>query len=125
MVAQEPDRLGERGRIISIGSVFGARGFSNTAVYSATKAGLVGATRSLAVECAPHRILVNVINPGTVVTGMTSGLPEPVESCLEQKALLGFGSTDDTAGAAVFLASAEAKWITGQDLFVDGGYTIS
>lgn len=113
MVKQTPDQLGDRGRVIHIGSVCSARGFPNTAVYSATKAGLVGMNRVLAVECAPHRVVSNIISPGTVITNITRGLQGPLDDMLKARALLGYGAVEDIAGPAVFLASGESKWMTG------------
>jgi len=110
------------GRIINISSVAGLAGNAGQANYAASKAGLVGLTKSLALELASRSITVNAVAPGFIVTDMTGGLPENVKASVLQKIPLGrFGDPEDIAGAVAFLAGPEGKYITGQTLTVDGG----
>jgi 3-oxoacyl-[acyl-carrier protein] reductase len=110
------------GRIINITSVIGLIGNAGQANYAASKAGLIGLTKSLARELASRGITVNAIAPGLIETDMTGVLPDEVRQAILQKVPLGkLGQPDDIAGAVAYLASAEAKYITGQVLTVDGG----
>jgi len=110
------------GRIISISSVAGLSGNAGQANYSASKAGLIGLTKTLAKELASRSITVNAVAPGFITTDMTGGLPENVKaSVLSQIPLGRFGEPDDIAAAVSFLAGPEARYITGQTLTVDGG----
>jgi 3-oxoacyl-[acyl-carrier protein] reductase len=110
------------GRIINIASVIGLRGNAGQCNYAASKAGLIGFTKSLARELASRGITANVIAPGLIETDMTSGLNEELRAqVLKQIPMGGFGKTDDIAHAAVFLAGPGARYITGQVLTVDGG----
>ena len=110
------------GRIINITSVAGLAGNAGQANYSASKAGLVGLTKSLALELASRSITVNAVAPGFITTDMTGGLPENVKAAILQKIPLGrFGDPDDIACAVAFLAGPEGRYITGQVLTVDGG----
>jgi len=113
--------------VVLMSSVAAARGQAGMAVYSAAKAALEGAARSLAVELAPRRIRVNTLAAGAVRTAMhnqiTQRLPEAAAEAYEQKHLLGFGAPEDVARSAAFLLSDWARWITGTTLTVDGGYT--
>jgi len=110
------------GRIINISSVAGLAGNAGQANYSASKAGLVGLTKSLALELASRSITVNAVAPGFITTDMTVGLPDTVKANVMQKIPLGrFGEPDDIAGAVAFLAGPEGRYITGQVLTVDGG----
>ncbi len=110
------------GRIINISSVSGVLGNAGQANYSASKAGVIGLTKSAARELASRGITVNAIAPGFVNTEMTEGLSEKVRASAEAQIPLGkFGEPEDVAEAAVFLASQGAGYITGQVLHVDGG----
>lgn len=110
------------GRIIGIGSVVGATGNPGQANYAAAKAGLVGMSKALAQEVGSRGITVNVIAPGFVETPMTDVLNDEQKARLIAGIPLGrMGAPADVAGAAVFLASDEAAWITGAVLHVNGG----
>ena len=110
------------GRIINISSVIGLIGNAGQANYAASKAGLIGFTKSLAREVASRGITVNALAPGLIETDMTAVLSEEIRKNILSKIPLGaLGQPDDIASAVAFLASAEAKYITGQVLAVDGG----
>lgn len=110
------------GRIINISSVIGLIGNAGQGNYAASKAGLIGLTKSLARELASRGITVNAIAPGLIETDMTGVLSDEIRQAILQKIPLGkLGQPDDIAGAVAYLASAEAKYITGQVLTVDGG----
>lgn len=113
------------GKIINISSVSGVMGNAGQANYSASKAGVIGLTKSVARELASRGICVNAVAPGFVDTEMTQALPEKAREAAE--ALIPFGrmgSAGDIARAAVFLAGSGADYITGQVLCVDGGMAI-
>jgi 3-oxoacyl-[acyl-carrier protein] reductase len=113
------------GRIINITSIVGLSGNKGQANYAASKAGLIGFTKSVAKEYAGRGILANCIAPGYIETDMTSGLPDAAKATLLQGIALGrLGRSEDVAGAALFLASDLAAYITGQVLVVDGGMVI-
>ena len=110
------------GRVINITSVVGLTGNAGQANYAASKAGLIGLTKSVAKELASRNILVNAIAPGFVDTDMVSDLSEDTRKQLLARIPLGrAGTGDDIAAAVVFLASDQASYITGQVLVVDGG----
>jgi 3-oxoacyl-[acyl-carrier protein] reductase len=110
------------GRIINISSIVGLSGYRGLSVYSATKAGLDGFTRSLARELGSRNITVNSVAPGYLTTEMTEELGERQRQQIVGRTPLGrMGTAEDVAGAVQFLASAEADFITGQVLVVDGG----
>jgi 3-oxoacyl-[acyl-carrier protein] reductase len=111
-----------RGRIINISSVIGLIGNAGQANYAASKAGLLGFTKSLAREVASRGITVNAVAPGLIETDMTAVLSDEIRKMILSKIPLNaLGQPDDIASAVAFLASAEAKYITGQVLAVDGG----
>jgi 3-oxoacyl-[acyl-carrier protein] reductase len=110
------------GRIINISSIAGLTGNAGQANYSASKAGLIGLTKTLARELASRGITVNAVAPGLIETDMTTVLSDEIRQGILQKVPLGkLGEPDDVAGAVAYLASPEAKYITGQVLTVDGG----
>jgi 3-oxoacyl-[acyl-carrier protein] reductase len=110
------------GRIINISSVIAFTGTNHEAHYAASKAAVVGLTKSLALELAPYNITVNAIAPGWIETDMTSGATEDEKKkALEFVPLGRFGRPEDIAHAAVFLASDNASYITGQTLHINGG----
>lgn len=110
------------GRIINISSVVGESGNAGQANYAASKAGLLGLTKSLAIEMGSRGVTVNAVTPGMVETDMTSVLPaELKEKMLGSIPLKRFGRPEDIAAAVRFLASEEAGYITGQVIGVNGG----
>ena len=110
------------GRIIGIGSIVGATGNPGQANYAAAKAGLVGMTKALAQEVASRNVTVNMVSPGFIATPMTDGLTEAQKTKLNEQIPLGrMGSPTDIAAAVVYLASAEAAWVTGATMHVNGG----
>ena len=110
------------GRIINMSSAAGRMGNAGQANYAAAKAGLIGLTKTTARELASRGITCNAIAPGLIETDLTSDLPEAATEALKGLTPLGyFGTVDDVAAAAVYLASDEARYVTGQVLGVDGG----
>ncbi|HEY2139046.1 MAG TPA: 3-oxoacyl-[acyl-carrier-protein] reductase [Chthoniobacterales bacterium] len=110
------------GRIINISSIAGLTGNAGQANYAASKAGLIGLTKTLARELASRGITVNAVAPGLIETDMTTVLSDEIRQAILQKVPLGkLGEPEDIAAAVAYLASAEAKYITGQVLTVDGG----
>jgi 3-oxoacyl-[acyl-carrier protein] reductase len=110
------------GRIINISSVAGVMGNAGQTNYSASKAGLIGMTKTIARELAKKNVTANCIAPGFIDTEMSRKLPEPViEAAKQLIPMRRTGSVDDVAKAVAFLASDEAAYITGQVLCVDGG----
>jgi len=110
------------GRIINISSVVGQSGQAGQANYSASKAGLIGLTKSLAREFAPRQVLVNAVAPGFIRTRMTEGLKDEARAKISEMIPLGrMGEPGEVAKAALFLAGEDSAYITGQVLAVNGG----
>jgi gluconate 5-dehydrogenase len=113
------------GRIVVTGSVSAVYGMDLRAAYSATKAGLSGLVRSLAIEWGPMGVNVNAVGPGVIETPLTrpymDQFPNRVAATIANTPLRRLGTPEDVAGVVVFLASDAARFITGQTLFVDGG----
>jgi 3-oxoacyl-[acyl-carrier protein] reductase len=113
------------GRIVNITSIVGLIGNKGQANYAASKAGLIGFTKSVAKEYASRGILANCVAPGFIETDMTAALPDAARaSLLEDIALGRLGRPEDVAGAVLFLASDLAAYVTGQVLVVDGGMVV-
>ena len=114
------------GSIINVTSINSVRGFPGNPGYVAAKAGLAGLTRALAADYARDGIRVNALAPGYVATAMTAGSfadPAMHEDRRRHTMLGRWGNPEDLAGAAIFLASPASAYVTGQELFVDGGWT--
>lgn len=111
------------GRVINISSIIATTGFSGLSVYGATKAGLIGFSRSLSRELGRVGITVNCVSPGFMSTEMTSGLADEKLDIIKRRAPLGLAEPDDAAGAVVYLLSPDARRITGTCIVVDGGST--
>lgn len=110
------------GRIISVSSVVGLHGNAGQANYAASKAGLIGLTKSAAKEYAARNITANVVAPGFIATDMTAVLSEPARAAAQAAIPAGkIGHAEDVAAAVAFLAGEQAGYITGQVLCVDGG----
>ena len=107
-----------KGRIVTISSISGSIGNRGQVNYSATKAGLIGATKSLALELAKREITVNCIAPGIITTEMTSSIPEEVKQTIPMRR---YGLPEEVAGVASFLFSDDASYVTRQVISVNGG----
>ena len=113
------------GRIINVSSVWGLCGSSCEAIYSATKAGIIGLTKALAKELGPSAITVNCIAPGVIDTDMNASLtPETLSSLADETPLCRIGRPDEVADAIFFLASDKESFITGQIIAVEGGFAL-
>jgi len=123
--AAKPMMKGRQGRIINIASVSGLMGNPGQANYSASKAGVIGLTRTVARELAGRNITINALAPGFIATDMTAALGEEILQEVRKQIPLGrLGDPQDVADAVLFLASDAASFITGHVLTVDGGLTV-
>jgi len=110
------------GRIINISSVIGQTGNFGQSNYAASKAAIIGFTKSIALECAKHDVTANVVCPGFVDTDMTRGMPDEIKANIcERIPKRRFGAPEDIADMVVYLARAESDYITGQTIHVNGG----
>ena len=113
--------------IIFFASIMGLCGEKCKTMYSATKGALIAAARSMACELAKNKVRVNVVSPGAIETPINAKLPHMADpelrKELEDKHLLGLGECSDISNACIYLLSDAAKWVTGQNFIVDGGYT--
>lgn len=110
------------GRVVNISSVVGEMGNAGQSVYSASKAGIIGFTKSIAREVAPRGITVNVVSPGFIVTDMTDTLPDSLKEAYLKDIPLGrFGDPEDVARMVLFLCADHSSYITGQVFRVNGG----
>jgi len=130
-LTRELTRMGnfakEGGSIVFFSSVMGSYGEVGKSLYAMTKGALQAASRSLACELAAKKIRVNTISPGLIITPINENLPHITDpekrQKLEEMHLLGLGNTEDVANACVYLLSDASRWVTGTNLFVDGGYS--
>ena len=114
------------GKIINISSIIGIKGNAGQANYAASKAGIIGFTKSIAKEYASRGITVNSVAPGYIKTDMTAELNDKTrEEILNSIPMQRLGSPEDVAGVCLFLASKEADYITGQTIIIDGGMAIN
>lgn len=117
----------EGASIIFFSSIMGCVGESGKSLYGMTKGALIAATRSLACEYAKKRVRFNCISPGAILTPINANLPHMADpekrQALVEKHLLGLGECSDISNACIYLLSDASKWVTGQNLIVDGGYT--
>jgi 3-oxoacyl-[acyl-carrier protein] reductase len=115
---------GRYGRIINISSVSGLMGNPGQANYSASKAGVIGFSKTIARELASRGITVNVVAPGFITTDMTNVLPEKIKTEVKERIpVRRLGTPEDIADLVCYLASPSASYVTGQVIAVDGGMT--
>ena len=113
------------GRVVNLSSIVGVRGNAGQANYSASKAGLIGLTKSLAKELAARKVTVNAVAPGFIDTDMTAALPEKAREAMLASIPMGrLGQAEDVARAVAFFAGDESAYVTGQVLCVDGGMAV-
>ena len=114
--------LVDGGSIIMTGSIAGVKAFPGMSVYCATKAAIRSLARTWTMELKPRKIRVNVLSPGSIDTAVFDGVSQKIKDALIQSIPMGrFGTSGEIATAALFLASADSTYVTGIDLFVDGG----
>lgn len=115
-----------KGKIITVASIWGLVGASMESVYAASKAGLIGMTKSLSKELGPSGITVNCIAPGVIETPMMAGFDqETLDALKAETPLMRLGKPEEVASLACFLSSEEADFITGQVIAIDGGFALS
>lgn len=120
--AVKPFMKQRHGRIINIASVVGQMGNAGQANYAASKAGIIGLTKSVAKELSTRNVLVNAVAPGFIQTAMTENLPDKAKEVMQNMIPLGrLGNPEDVARAVVFLSGEDSSYITGQVINVDGG----
>ena len=121
-------RMEEGSSIIFIASVMGCVGEIGKSLYSLSKGALIAGARSLACEFARRKIRVNSISPGAILTPINAQLPHMADperkAILESQHLLGIGETSDVSNGVIYLLSDASRWVTGQNLIIDGGYTV-
>ncbi len=123
--AYRPMMKQKYGRIVAVSSIVGLRGNAGQTNYAASKAGLIGLSKSLAKELAGRNVTVNVVAPGFIDTNMTAALPESAQQAILATIPMGrMGAAEDVAKAVAFFASDEAAYVTGQVLCVDGGMAV-
>lgn len=113
------------GRIVNIASIWSVISKPRRSVYAATKTGLVGLTRTLAIDMAPHNVLANVVSPGFVMTELTQSTlsPQEMKDLVEQVPVNRFAQPSEISKVVLFLASELNTYLTGQNVVVDGGFT--
>ncbi len=113
------------GRVVNLSSIVGVRGNAGQANYAASKAGLIGLTKSMAKELAARNVTVNAVAPGFIDTDMTAALPEKAREAMLASIPMGrLGQAEDVARAVAFFAGDESAYVTGQVLCVDGGMAV-
>jgi 3-oxoacyl-[acyl-carrier protein] reductase len=123
--AAKPMMKARYGRIVNISSVVGISGAPGQANYAASKAGIIGLTKSVAKELGSRGITCNAVAPGFIETEMTASLPEAMREHVEKTAPIGrLGTGEDIAGTVAFLCGPDSGYITGQVITVDGGLTL-
>lgn len=116
---------GKSGSIINISSVFGIRGGMAQSSYCASKAGIIGLTKSAAIELAGKKIRVNAVAPGYIETAMTNNFSEDFrKKCIDEIPMKRFGTAKEVAELCVFLAGSQSEYITGQTFIIDGGLSV-
>ena len=114
------------GRVINITSIVGHTGNVGQSNYAASKAGIIGMSKSLSIEYAKKNITINCVSPGFIVSDMTNSIPEKIKDILLSKIPMGkMGSGEDVSNCAAFLSSDEASYITGETIHVNGGMYMS
>lgn len=121
-------QMGERGwgRVVNLASIYGIRSRVGRGAYTATKAGLIGLTKTAAIEYGPRNVLVNAVAPGFVDTELTrrNNSPEQIAKLCEQVPLGRMASTDEIASLVYWLGSDENTYVTGQTIVIDGGFLV-